>query len=49
MDKCDYCTEDCMMCYLGNPCLGCKDYDEYAQSCKSNGACGDIKKEVQDE
>ena len=32
MNQCDICEEmgckDCMNCYLGNPCLGCEDYDK---------------------
>ena len=39
---CDYCMEDegdCKMCSLGNPCLGCEDYDITNNSCKSNGGC----------
>lgn len=33
--------KDCMNCYLGNPCLGCQDYDKNTNTCTSNGACGD--------
>ena len=41
-DICDYCPDgeyDCMMCPLGNPCLGCEDYDQINHTCKSNGGC----------
>lgn len=41
---CDICIElgmdNCVNCELGNPCLGCKDYDEEATTCKSEGGCG---------
>ena len=44
MNQCDICAEmgcdDCMHCYLGNPCLGCDDYDQEHNTCKSNGGCG---------
>lgn len=43
MNQCDICEEmgmnDCMHCYLGNPCWGCDDYIEMGE-CKSNGGCG---------
>ena len=26
---------------LGNPCIGCADYDPVKDTCKSSGACGD--------
>lgn len=49
MEQCDICMEmgcdDCMNCYLGNPCLGCKDYDKEKEECASNGACGERKEE----
>ena len=33
---CEYCEEhNCMHCYLGNPCIGCMDYDEDTDTCKS--------------
>ena len=39
---CAECDErDCIHCSLGNPCIGCSDYDEAHDLCKSNGACGD--------
>jgi len=41
-DICDYCLDeerDCIMCQLGNPCLGCEDYDQINDVCKSNGGC----------
>lgn len=31
--------DDCKMCPLGNPCLGCEDYDQINHVCKSNGGC----------
>lgn len=41
---CDICKEigecNCRYCELGNPCIGCSDYDEANDVCKSNGACG---------
>lgn len=41
---CDICKEigdcNCRYCELGNPCIGCGDYDEANDVCKSNGACG---------
>ena len=44
MNQCDICEEmgckDCMHCELGNPCLNCKDYNEQADICTSNGGCG---------
>lgn len=39
---CDFCMSDecdCIMCQLGNPCLGCEDYDQINHVCKSNGGC----------
>ena len=39
---CDFCMSDecdCIMCKLGNPCLGCEDYDQINYVCKSNGGC----------
>lgn len=39
---CDFCISDereCIMCQLGNPCLGCEDYDQTNHVCKSNGGC----------
>ena len=42
---CEFCEEDCKYCYLGNPCLGCTDYDEEKDICKSNGGCADIPSE----
>lgn len=41
---CDYCPdEDCKRCPFANPCLGCDDYDESNDRCKSNGGCGATK------
>lgn len=41
MYSCDICEEsDCLLCTFGNPCLGCKDYDEISDLCTSNGGCG---------
>lgn len=49
MNQCDVCEEmgckDCQNCYLGNPCLGCKDYDSLTHQCISNGACADVERE----
>lgn len=45
MSQCDICEEmgckDCKHCSLGNPCLGCVDYDEDNDTCKSNGGCAE--------
>ena len=39
---CDICKEigecNCRYCELGNPCIGCGDYDEANDVCKSHGA-----------
>lgn len=35
------CPYSCRYCALGNPCLGCADYDTENDTCKSEGACGD--------
>lgn len=44
-DICDYCPmNDCIMCELGNPCLGCEDYDQINHVCKSNGGCAPERK-----
>ena len=44
MTQCEICEEmgtaDCQRCYLGNPCIGCGDYDEASDTCKSDGGCG---------
>lgn len=44
MFVCDVCEEigesDCMRCEFGNPCLGCNDYDEKKDTCKSDGGRG---------
>ena len=44
MSICDRCEEygacDCQHCDLGNPCIGCTDYDEKNDICKSDGGCG---------
>lgn len=48
MDACELCYEqgiiDCRYCALGNPCLGCADYDIENDTCTSKGACGDPDK-----
>ena len=48
MDACELCKEygdhDCKRCNLGNPCIGCADYDMWNDICKSNGACGSSHK-----
>ena len=45
MDTCELCEEygdhDCKHCSLGNPCIGCADYDMWNDTCTSKGACGD--------
>lgn len=39
-DICYFCEDgDCARCALGNPCIGCADYDGVG-GCKSNGGCG---------
>ncbi len=52
MDPCELCEEygdqDCKHCYLGNPCIGCDDYDYVNDTCKSSGACGDPDKKVKE-
>jgi hypothetical protein len=49
MNQCDICEEmgmkDCMNCTLGNPCLGCQDYDKANHICTSNGACGEERRD----
>ena len=44
-NSCEICKEyrgnDCKYCQLGNPCLGCADYDIENDTCKSEGACAD--------
>lgn len=44
MNVCDICEEmgtvNCNHCWWGNPCLGCQDYLESADECKSHGGCG---------
>lgn len=35
------CNDRCKYCALGNPCIGCADYDPVKDTCKSSGACGD--------
>lgn len=41
MFPCDICEDrDCMNCTIGNPCLGCLDYDWENDVCLSNGGCG---------
>ena len=46
MNICEICKEyhgnDCKYCQLGNPCLGCADYDIENDTCKSEGACADV-------
>lgn len=40
MTECDFCeVNNCQHCSLGNPCLGCDDYDEENDTCKSYGGC----------
>lgn len=39
-ELCDFCYEkDCTMCSLGNPCLGCSDYDIVNDVCITKGGC----------
>lgn len=48
MDACGSCYEqgiidckyNCRYCALGNPCLGCADYDIENDACTSKGGCG---------
>ena len=44
MNVCDVCAEmmitDCKHCRYGNSCLGCQDYSETNDTCKSDGGCG---------
>ena len=46
MNICEICKEyrgnDCKYCQLGNPCLGCADYDIENDACKSEGTCADV-------
>ena len=48
MTQCEMCEEmgnhDCKYCSLGNPCLGCKDYDAENDKCKSDGGCADTER-----
>lgn len=49
-DLCDWCehaqgSDWCLSCRLGNPCLGCEDYDTERDICLSNGGCGRLKEE----
>lgn len=34
------CPYSCRYCALGNPCIGCDDYDIENDTCTSEGACG---------
>ena len=47
MNQCDICEEmgckDCRYCSLGNPCLGCEEYDIEHDKCTSNGGCGEVE------
>ena len=49
MDICERCEDmgcvNCIHCTWGNPCLGCLDYDEQANQCKSNGGCSEEGRE----
>lgn len=49
MTQCEICEEmggnDCMRCPLGNPCLGCDDYDEEYETCMSLGGCGERRED----
>lgn len=49
-NRCDFCEHEngshyCLHCSLGNPCLGCVDYDLERHLCLSNGACGSSKQD----
>lgn len=47
MNQCETCEcdrKDCINCWLGNPCIGCTDYDPWNDKCESEGACGDQAK-----
>lgn len=43
MYPCDICEAmglvNCRHCYLGNPCIGCTNYDEKNDVCLLNGGC----------
>lgn len=42
---CEICVEnECLLCELGNPCLGCGDYDKENNKCLSNGGCAGTDK-----
>lgn len=41
MNPCELCEDhNCKHCNLGNPCIGCADYDMENDTCTSEGACG---------
>lgn len=46
---CDICIElgmnNCINCTLGNPCLGCEDYEEDTITCKSGGGCDNMRQD----
>lgn len=45
MYVCDSCEErSCKDCELGNPCLGCLDYDRTKDDCKSKGGCAPARR-----
>ena len=45
MNPCELCEDhNCKHCNLGNPCIGCDDYDMLNDTCTSEGACGDPDK-----
>lgn len=50
MTQCDVCEEvhgintPCDTCSLGNPCLGCKDYQN--NECISNGGCASSDNDI---
>lgn len=50
MNQCDVCEEvglnDCINCYLGNPCLDCVDYDKAKHICMSDGGCAERREDV---
>lgn len=51
MDACESCYEqgimNCKYCALGNPCMGCADYDIENNTCTSKGACADTAMKLQ--
>lgn len=48
MNQCEICEEmgckHCEHCSIGNPCLGCSDYDDDNDICISDVGCGKVQK-----